>query len=171
MSPGKAPRFDAAWQRRRKLKRWWNRSRWLLVLLVLAGAALLARYYDETTAGWAVADYEFTPCAQRGSAACTVDGDTIMIANRRIRLTGFDTPELGGGCKAERQLAVVARDELTQWLNLGPFELDGGAEPPRDQYGRELRAARRGQEYLADFMIEHELARGNGWGAGAANWC
>ena len=116
-------------------------------------------------------EYQFTECFQRGGAACTVDGDTIMLGDRRIRLTGFDTPERDGACQAERQLAEVARGELTQWLNRGAFELDGGAEPPRDQYGRELRAARRGSEYLADVMIERDLARANGWGAGAADWC
>lgn len=132
---------------------------------------MFVRHYGEVSAEWAQADYQFTPCYQRTGAACTVDGDTIKITDRRIRLTGFDTPELGGACQAERQLAVVARAELNRWLNLGPFELDGGAEPPRDQYGRELRAARRGGEYLADVMVERELARDNGWGAGSADWC
>ncbi|WP_156167344.1 thermonuclease family protein [Aurantiacibacter marinus] len=143
----------------------------MLALLGLAGGAVFAAYYKESSAGWEQARNQFTQCDQRSSAACTVDGDTVRITNRRIRLTGFDTPELRGSCQAERQLAVVAREELTQWLNRGPFELDGGAEPPRDQYGRELRAARREGEYLADVMIARGLARSNGWGAGAADWC
>jgi len=145
--------------------------RWPLALLALAGGAAFTAYYNERSAEWALSEYQFSQCYQRGGAACTVDGDTIVIGDRRIRLAGFDTPELDGACQAERQLAIVARDELTQWLNLGAFELDGGAEPARDQYGRELRAARRRGEYLADVMIDRKLARSNGWGAGAADWC
>jgi len=114
----------------------------------------------------------FPLCISPGYAAnCVVDGDTIRIGERRIRLTGFDAPEIDGACQRESDLALAARDALHRWLALGDFELDGGAEPPRDQYGRELRAARRGEEYLADMMIAAGLARDNGWGAGEADWC
>ncbi|WP_340588504.1 hypothetical protein [Erythrobacter alti] len=49
--------------------------------------------------------------------------------------------------------------------------MEAAEDGPFDQYGRELRAARRGDEYLADVMIEGGLARDNGWGAGKADWC
>lgn len=115
---------------------------------------------------------DFALCAAPGfTPNCVVDGDTIRIGERRIRLTGFDAPEIEGTCQRESELALAARDEFHRWLARGPFELDGGTEPARDQYGRELRAARRGDEYLAEVMIERGLARDNGWGAGAANWC
>lgn len=97
-----------------------------------------------------------------------IDGDTLAIGSRRIRLTGYDAPEIEGACDAERRLAQVAREELAAWLNLGTFELYGGAEPPRDDYGRELRAARRGGEELADTMVERELARRSRLDRG---WC
>ncbi len=106
--------------------------------------------------------------AGAGGAACVIDGDTLAIGPRRIRLTGYDAPEIDGLCEAERRLAQVAREELAAWLNLGAFELDGGAEPPRDDYHRELRAARRGGEELAETMIERELARRSRLDRG---WC
>ncbi len=109
-----------------------------------------------------------TVCGKDSAEACVIDGDTLAIGKRRIRLTGFDAPELDGECEAERQLARVARDELAAWLSLGPFEMDGGAAPARDRYGRELRAVRRGGEALADIMVERDLARPSGQDRG---WC
>lgn len=118
---------------------------------------------------WSPVERSFALCGSgAGGAACVIDGDTIAIGARRIRLTGFDAPETDGACEAERRLAQVAREELAAWLNLGPFELDGGAEPPRDDYGRELREARRGGEALADTMVERELARRSRLDRG---WC
>ena len=124
-------------------------------------------------------------CAAPGYAAnCVIDGDTIRIGKRRIRLTGFDAPELNGQCPAERAAARQAQAELVPWLALGPFQLDGGDDPPRDQYGRELRAARRlapsGElQLLSDHMIAAHLAQGDywdtgwsdDWGIGRVNWC
>ena len=57
------------------------------------------------------------------------------------------------------------------WLSQGPFEWTGGTDPPRDKYGRELRAARRGTEDLAEVMISAKLAEGSGWGATRIDWC
>ncbi len=108
----------------------------------------------------------FPLCAAPGYAAnCVIDGDTIRIGKRRIRLTGFDAPELNGQCPAERTAARQAQAELVRWLALGPFQLDGGDDPPRDQYGRELRAARRlapsGElQLLSDHMIAAHLPKG-----------
>ena len=115
-----------------------------------------------------------TVCTRHPARACVLDGDTLMLGHRRIRLTGYDAPELDGACEAERQLARQARDELARWLSSGQFEMDGGADPPRDQYGRELRAVRRiggGRAiWLDEHMVRAGLARRNDWGRGAA-WC
>ncbi|QZH74004.1 MAG: thermonuclease family protein [Erythrobacter sp.] len=118
---------------------------------------------------WSPVERQFALCGSgSGGTACVIDGDTLAIGSRRIRLTGYDAPEIEGACDAERRLAQVAREELAAWLNLGTFELYGGAEPPRDDYGRELRAARRGGEELADTMVERELARRSRLDRG---WC
>ena len=130
--------------------------------------SLSVRFFGIASGEWNAVERQFTICGERGSAACVVDGDTLAIGQRRIRLTGYDAPELDGECEAERRLAKVAREELAAWLNLGPFEMEGGAEPPFDRYGRELRSIRRGRELLADTMVDRELARGSRLDRG---WC
>ncbi len=138
-----------------------------MLALVLLGWAI-ARQFSWGAGPWDAVERQFTICGQGSAAACVVDGDTLRIGQRRLRLTGYDAPELDGQCDAESRLARVARDELAAWLNLGPFEMSGGAEPPRDQYGRELREVRRGGEALADTMVERGLARRSRLDRG---WC
>ena len=167
----RAPRFDAAWNARRRRAAWWRAWRWWLGLgMVLAAAALLARW-PGMGGEWQVVDARFAICGQGRAVNCVVDGDTIMLGGQRVRLTGYDAPELAGQCEAERRLALLARDALADWLGRGAFALDGGADPPRDPYGRELRAARRddaaGQERLAETMIERGLGRRDG----SRDWC
>ncbi len=132
--------------------------------------------------GWIRVTQDFALCVERGNdaAGCVVDGDTLIIGfgtdRRRIRLTGFDAPELDGACETERETAIAAREALHQWLGEGPFEWNGADSPPYDQYGRELRAVRRitadgSREYLAETMLERELAAESGWGAEPKDWC
>ena len=120
-------------------------------------------------------EHKGTICGQGRSPACVIDGDTVAIGNRRLRLTGYDAPELDGACAEESARARDARVRLADWLNRGPFLVDGSNSPPRDRYGRELRAARRitpdGEEWLADWMVERGLAEGDGWTAARIDWC
>lgn len=130
---------------------------------------------------WASPSLTFDLCGEKGAGrACVIDGDTLHIRRgdevRRIRITGYDAPELDGACEAERAKALEARNALHAWLAAGRYEWDGGANPPTDQYGRELRALRRGigageYEDLADTMIERGLAAQSGWGAAPTDWC
>ena len=152
-------------------RRPFRRSLWWLVLLLALAATLYINggrlgppeRLDEVT-------YRFGLCGQRGGSACVIDGDTVAIGQRRVRLTGFDAPEMDGACDAERAQARMARTALHAWLAQGPFTWTGGTEPPRDRYGRELRAASRGEETLAEHMIVAGLAEGNGWDEGR-DWC
>lgn len=169
------PRFDAAWNRRLAWGRRWRALRiWLLLALLLVASWWLMRL-PASTADWEQVDRRFTLCAERISSACVIDGDTVMLDKRRVRLAGFDAPELEGKCAAERQLAIVARNALADWLNRGSFLVDGGADPPRDDYGRELRNLRRGEggrdQWVAEWMEARGLARTTGWGEPARNWC
>ena len=109
-----------------------------------------------------------------------VDNDLMIVGygkdRRRIRLTGYDAPELDGACEAESKAAIKARDALAAWLSESPFEWDGGDAPPFDQYGRELREVSRvgsdgEREYLADAMITRGLASENGWDIVPKDWC
>ncbi len=138
------------------------------MIAVILGAWTLAQQLGWRQGQWHQMERQFTICGEKSSGACVIDGDTLAIGQRRIRLVGFDAPEMDGQCEAEQRLARVARDELAAWLNLGVFEMEGGADAPRDRYGRELRELRRGGEMLADTMVERGLARRSTTDRG---WC
>lgn len=161
---------------------WW--SLWRVPTLVTIVAALwwfgIRPIAQEQ--GWVAVEVEFSLCGEgRVTTGCVLDGDTLMIGRpgerrRRIRLTGFDAPEMEGTCEAERALARTARGALLDWIRRGDFEWDGAGGPPFDQYGRELRSARRVRadgsgELLANVMIERGLASESGWGTQPADWC
>ena len=166
------PRFDAAWNRRRRIAATWRRWRWVLALVLLALAVTSPRWLQWRDAGeWVRVTERFGLCGTGGTRACVVDGDTVRIGHRRIRLAGFDAPELAGACPAEVAKARKATAALTAWLAQGAFEWDGGTDPPRDQHGRELRHARRGGEWLEDAMVKRGLAEGSGWDRVRVAWC
>lgn len=167
--------------RRQRWLNWWIVWRIPVLLMVLMLAWwFIYRPIAANMAEWNSVEYEFGICGERGrSFACVSDGDTVTLgfgsAARRIRLTGFDAPEIEGRCEAESAKALAAQAALRAWLNRGPFEWDGEAEPPRDRYGRELRSVRRtlpdgSRETLADHMISRRLAEGPGpWER--RDWC
>lgn len=171
--PPRPPRFDAAWNRRLARGRAWRRWRWRLgLLLALAGPALwLWRPGAGSDGEWVRVEERFALCGQHAARACVVDGDTVRIGARRIRLKSYDAPELNGACDAERVRAREATSALLTWLARGPFEWSGGTDPPRDQHGRELRTARRGGELLAEMMVARRLAEGSGWDRERVDWC
>lgn len=177
------PRFRTGRRPRRGgMMSWWNL--WRVPTLVTIVAAIwwfgVRPVADEQ--GWVPVNTEFSLCGQgKRTTGCVVDGDTLRISERgqrprRIRLVGFDTPELEGACEAESQLARQARERLLAWIDQGPFEWNGANEPPYDQYGRELRQLRRirpdgSREYLADVMVDAGLADTSGWGELQTDWC
>lgn len=175
------PRFKRP-QRRSHLGDWWLLWRVpVLALVVMAAWWFIFRPIAQEQ-GWVAVEDDFALCSGGGERlpGCVVDGDTVVLGfggeQRRIRLIGFDAPELDGACEAERTLAVAARTRLLQWLAEGPFEWNGADDPPRDRYGRELRAARRtspdgSTEALADTMIASGLASESGWGTTPRDWC
>lgn len=174
------PQFDQSWQRKRRWSARWKLARPWLVIAALTAATAWFSSRPDTPGDGVLTRPDLTICAERWSAACVIDGDTLAVAAspkpRRIRLTGFDAPELEGACPQESAKAREARAAAHQWLTSAPFLLSGGDDPPYDQYGRELRAAfRMGEdgraEYLADIMIERGLAEDNSWGGSSADWC
>lgn len=173
----KPPRFHTKPLRktpRRRSSIWrtiWRTGKALLTLIAMLAVGAVFMHFSKTSGEWQAADTGFTLCADRSSDACVIDGDTIMIGTRKIRISGYNAPELDGECSAESALGRQSRDALLEWLNTAPFLMGGGDDPAFDQYGRELRELRRGDEFLADRMIEHGLAQGSGWGFTRGGWC
>ncbi|MBX7494908.1 hypothetical protein K3172_03435 [Qipengyuania sp. 6B39] len=168
------PRFDAAWQRRLRWRARWRTALPFALLGVLVGVWLFVGQ-PLREREWSTVRTHFALCGPGPTGPCVVDGDTLRFgrlhSDRRVRLTGFDAPEMDGLCEAERARARAAQAELHRWLAEGPFAWSGGSDPPRDKYGRELREARRGDDRLADHMVAAGLAAGDGWGERAIDWC
>ena len=163
----RTPRFHT-----KPLRKQSNRRRQLLKLVTLIGIGLATLVIMRWPSGeWERVNTQFTLCGKRGSQGCVIDGDTIMIGRRKIRITDYNAPELKGECPAESALAKQSRDALRDWLNKGAFHMSDGDDPPYDQYGRELRALKRGEEWLSDVMLEQELAQESGWGFTRGGWC
>lgn len=156
---------------RSRRRRWWGGAQWYILLALMLAAWLLIRHRVNPPVPVSTVDLSFRLCGDPGRGPCVIDGDTLAIGRRRVRLTGYDAPEMDGACDNERHKAAMARDRLNNWLRQGPFEWTGGTEPPYDRYGRELREARRGEELLAEVMVGAGLAEGSGWGAGRREWC
>ncbi|MFC0590119.1 thermonuclease family protein [Novosphingobium aquiterrae] len=79
----------------------------------------------------------FTVCGKGRATNCVVDGDTIKLGQRSIRIIGIDAPELHPPrCLDEAKKGLEAQSKLLAVLNRGSFSLTGPAG--RDEYGREL---------------------------------
>ena len=173
--PPRPARFDRRWQRGREWRRIRRLATPFLLLGVLLGVWLFVEDRVRPQGEWQQVTTRFELCGSGATSACVIDGDTVryghLRGDRRIRLTGFDAPEMDGACEAERVKAREAKRALHSWLSKGSFEWDGGTDPPRDQYGRELRSARRGDDSLAAHMVRLGLAEGGGWLTERIDWC
>lgn len=96
-----------------------------------------------------------------------VDGDTVRVGRDRVRLVGFDAPELTHPrCMAERALAEKARDRLAAILSGDGINLTfvPCACPPgtegmkRCNFGRKCAVLRAHGEDVAEVMIREGLA-------------
>jgi endonuclease YncB( thermonuclease family) len=117
----------------------------------------------------------FTRCGPGRGHACVIDGDTIKLGDRKIRIIGIDTPEVKAQCPAEAVAAEAATAELQRLLNQGPFEMVGRVGNQQDRYGRDLRALRRTRsdgtvQSIADDMRSSGVAR-RYLGEFRSGWC
>jgi len=157
-------RFRRAGERRVRRKR----ERLVKSLLLILGLVLVGALLDPTilppigpiaTRPERV-EARFTRCGQGRSMACVVDGDTIRLGQRRVRLVGIDAPEINGAaCAAERALGERSADRLLEFVNQGGFDLVGHRFHNRDSHGRDLRLARRNGVSFGKQLIEEGLAR------------
>lgn len=116
-------------------------------------------------------DAHFHICSGPVRVTCVVDGDTIWYRGEKIRLVGFDAPEISNpGCTRERRLGERAKLRLRDWLHEGAFSFspnpDGRSE---DRYGRSLRVVSRRGANVAGVMLAEGLAERRGGRANA--WC
>ncbi len=105
----------------------------------------------------------------RDRYTCVVDGDTVWLDGKNLRLQSYDTPEpysdICGG-QAEVALAHRASARLLQLLNTNAFTVDTA---DTDRYGRTLATIRIEGRDVGDILIEEGLARR--WPDGHEFWC
>jgi endonuclease YncB( thermonuclease family) len=128
-----------------------RRAAWLLLFAALALAAIrLERTRPERIE------------ARAGAAVRVIDGDSLRIGAREIRLAGIDAPELSQTCSDEAgrpwPCGAEARTALDRLAREGPLDCTAEKE---DRYGRALARCRAGRGDLAA-----ALAR-DGWALGA----
>lgn len=178
--PSPAPPPVRFWpRRRRRARRAVATARTILLAAILAllwptlDPALIEPPAFLSTAPERV-DSHFTVCRAQRSPACVVDGDTLRIGKRRIRIVGIDAPEVNGQCEAERDLARRSTLHLQSLLNQGPFVMSARIDDATDRYGRELRVLwrerpGRGRQSIASDMREAGLAAR--YLGRKASWC
>ena len=162
------------------LTRFWRAIRWWLALIVLAAVWVLWRNaiaYDPPAflEGESIAvNGSFTRCGAGRGPLCVVDGDTLKLNQRNIRIVGIDAPETRAQCPAEALGAERATAVLQRWVNAAPFELVPRLDRPTDKYGRELMTARREvrgrTETAAEVLVEAGVARAY-MGEARPSWC
>lgn len=108
-----------------------------------------------------------------------IDGDTIALGRRTIRVYGIDAPEIHQyRCPAEKALGLQSRDALKAMLASGKTRVvkvkkrtrAGALEPIRDKYGRELSRVFVDGKNVGDLLIAQGLAKAY-FGKTKSSWC
>lgn len=105
-------------------------------------------------------------CGSGKRVNCVVDGDTIWVKGEKIRLEGFNAPEMNGSCDRERRMAIQSRDELRRALNGRAFTIERNG---KDRYGRTLATVRVGGRDVGSGLISKGLA--HEWRGFKESWC
>lgn len=99
--------------------------------------------------------------------ARTVDGDTIVVDGRRVRVMGLDTPERQARCPREARQAHKATERMRELVAGGVTVRPQG----QDRYGRRLAVVRDQQgRDVAKTMVREGLAR-EYHGGRREGWC
>ena len=144
------------------------------MLLVLVALAVAAQWYTRRPIAEERIDATFTMCGLGRAHACVVDGDTIKLGQRKVRMLGIDAPEtVEPRCEEERALGREASRRLLDLLNSGPVWLITTAERDHDDYGRDLRRIEvvtgTGRLAIGDILVREGLAAR--YDGAKADWC
>lgn len=171
------PRRRSSYGRILPTHRWqgltrWQRFRqtlrpWLYTAALVLACTLLARRWAAPAPPQSVELITgvFTRCGPGAATNCVIDGDTINVGTRRIRVQGIDAPELHPPrCPEEQDLGEQAAERLLALIRQGPFTLTGADPVARDEYGRELRVLSRNRpdgsvQSFADDMVASGTVR------------
>lgn len=97
-----------------------------------------------------------------------MDGDTIKVDGRRVRIMGLDTAETQASCPREARLARSATERMRELVAGGVTLQPHG----RDSYGRRLAVVRDAQgRDVARVMVREGLAREHHGRGRRERWC
>jgi endonuclease YncB( thermonuclease family) len=126
---------------------------WAFLLVLAALAFWLERQGSETISG----------SSGGGSAIHVIDGDSLRVAGREIRLAGIDAPEYRQTCTDEKGAAWPcgreARLALERLAGAGDLQCETAVE---DRYGRALARCRAGGMDIAEALARQGWADGAG---------
>lgn len=133
------------------------------ILLLILSALLSSAHHARA------ADNESNILTFKAEFISCYDGDTCTVnlanekpiwgRNRKIRLSGIDTPEMRGKCDYEKQLAKQARDEVIRLLsNARKIELRVYEHNPRDNFGRLIAIVYADNINVNQYLLNNKLA-------------
>lgn len=124
---------------------------------------------ETAPAAMRVSARHFPICGGGQRIDCVVDGDTIWLDGRKIRIADIDTPEVSSpSCAAEKRLGDRATVRLQSLLNAGPIEVRAQGRD-EDRYGRKLRTLHRDGRSLGESLVAEGLA--HRWNGSKQSWC
>lgn len=146
--------------------------------VVLVGVAVIAIYVgnylpgNTPTVGTTTSEQKprLSMCGAGQRNNCVVDGDTIWLDGKNLRLASYDTPEpYDDICGGEREVALAKRasTRLLELLNANQWSVEYGG--PDGTGERTLATIRLAGQDVGDILIDEGLARH--WPDGAEFWC
>lgn len=141
------------------------------LLTVIIGISSIWAYNRSLTNKVASAEQvSFSMCSIMRRNNCVVDGDTIWMAGRKIRIADIDAPEKSDPkCESERRQALKATHRLLELVNQGSLELKTIGRRDMDQYGRDLRIVLLDGQSVGNMLVSEGLART--WTGRREPWC
>jgi micrococcal nuclease len=105
------------------------------------------------------------------ASAFAVDGDTIILDGRHVRVANIDAPEIHEyHCDAELRLGLVAKRRMAELLASGPLTVHEGDHGRMvDRYGRTLATIEVDGKDIGEILIAEGLARR--WTGHRRPWC
>lgn len=145
-----------------------------IAFVTCAGVALYYWPSGEASRSFAsnpVAPIHFSLCPYGTDVNCVIDGDTIRWNGEKVRLVGFNTPEISEPrCATEATKGEQAKLRLRDLLNSGSVSFLATEDQDRDRYGRLLREVRVDGRNVAELMISEGLAEPYRGGQ-KRDWC
>ena len=108
-------------------------------------------------------------CSGSNRVNCVVDGDTLWLAGRKIRISNIDAPEMNARCDKELDLARAATQKLRSLVTGQDLIIEAEGN---DRYGRLLARVSTSSGDVGEALVNSGFAvRWQGRKADVSTWC